>query len=232
VRAFAAIALIAISGCAAEPSTVPRADASAITEAVAKALDACTAPLTEAGDIDDAALVAAGWTPVRRLVSAVVTQGNSTGMRDRAVPPAVPTELADSSSYESSDWSFPGIGSPLYLSRNGGPISERTMAECRLTVRGDDSAARDVAAQLLVRYGPTDGDGIRSPGGDWLTPRWFEPEIRVRYWRRPSHDVYWVSSLEDHATIEVVAMPDRDALDQFSTSRPQAKFTPDPETSS
>jgi hypothetical protein len=232
VRVLLAIVVLTLTACAAEPSTLLRDDAAAITNAVAKALDACTAPLTEGGDIDDAALVAAGWTPIRRTVSNVVTEGNSTGMRDRAVPPAMPTELTDSNAYESSEWRVPSLNARLHLSRNGGPISERTMSECRLAVRGDNSAGRDVAAQLLVRYGSTDGDGTRSAGGDWLTPRWFEPDIRVRYWRRPSHDIYWVSSLDDHATLEVVAMPDREALDEFSTSRPAAKFVADSAASS
>jgi hypothetical protein len=224
IRPVALFAVVsALAGCG-QQSNLPMENDAAIALAATQALAGCTAALTETGDIDEAALTAAGWRPVSRTASAIVTENNTTGMRDRTVPPATRTELDDRRSYETSRWSHAGIAARVEIFRNGGPFSERMMDECSLPLRGDDGTAANVAELLVRRLGPSTATGIRPAGGDWLTPRWFEPEIRVRYWRRPQHDVYWVSSAEDHVTLEVVAMPDRAALDRWSTSRPEAKF--------
>jgi hypothetical protein len=225
--AFGVVPLCSCVAACAPSSNLPLENDAAITVAATQALTGCTAALTDAGDIDEAALVASGWRPVRRTASVVVTEGNSTGMQNRNVPAETPTELTNADSYETSQWQRSGVAARLDLSRNGGVLPDRTMGECRIAMRGDEGTAADLGALLARRLGRPTGTGTRSAGGDWLTPRWFEPEIRVRYWRRPQHDVYFVTSVEDHAAIEVVAMPDRDALDQWSTSRPEAKFTAD-----
>lgn len=204
-----------LASCAGQ-SDLPQEDMAVVLRGALTTLVACSGPLDANGNIDEAAVAAVGWRPRTRRYGEIVTRGDTTGMEERDVPPASPVRLATSRQYESSDWAHPGWQGMLSLSRNGGAISERTMALCEATFYGRDAETADqVLAAMTQRLGEPERRGQRSRGGDWLTPRWFEPTIQEVYWRLPFHDVYWVSSDPRLVTVEVRAMPDRAALGQM-----------------
>lgn len=219
-----------ILGACGTESSLPVMSRAAIAAGAERTLAACTAALDANGDIAEAGLKAAGWRPTKRTKMAIIQTGNSVGPKETEQPLNRPAELATASEYENSFWRHPGLAAELYLERNGGPFEKRTPGECSISLRGDNRETADQVRALLVRkYGRPVRVGTRSPGGDWLTPRWFEREIHAQYWRLPTHDVYWVSSDPKFAAIEVVAMPDRTKLDQWSRAKPDSRvYIPEP----
>ena len=204
---------------------LPQQDDALVIRATLATLAACTQKLTDTGDIDEAGLRAAGWVPQKRTLSRLVTVGNSTGAQDRDVPAATPANLPDSASHEYSQWTNPAWQGTLELERQGGANSERFMGRCTLSLmgRGKDTAAQALLA-IVNRYGAPSGEGVRSKGGDWLTPRWGERDTMESYWRLERHDVYFATSDPRLASITVVAMPDRDQLDRYSRDRPPEHY--------
>lgn len=220
---------LALSACGTE-STLPISPRDAIVAGAQRTLAGCTVPLDPNGDINEAGLTAAGWTPATRTRSAIVEVNNTVGPQDQPQPPTRPSKLNAANEHESSVWRAPGLPAELYLSRNGGPFETRMPGECSIQFRGDARETGDLVRDLLTRkYGRPVRVGTRSAGGDWLTPRWFESEIHAQYWRLPRHDVYWVSSDPRFAAIEVVAMPDRAKLDKWSNAQPDSRvYIPEP----
>lgn len=209
-----------LSGCEQESSipTMPRA---AILAGAESMLAGCTANLDGNGDIAEAGLVAAGWKPVRRTMSAVVEKDNSVGLKDEVRSPDTPSTLKSTRDHEATTWTHGGWIAELFVSRNGGAFSERMPGECSISFHGKEKdTAESVRGLLAGKYGRPVRIGTRSRGGDYLTPRWFGREIHAQYWALPHHDVYWVSSAPRFARIEVVAMPDRSQLSRWSDAQP------------
>ncbi len=207
---------VLLCGCASE-STLPVDSDAAILSAAAAAIAGCTAPLNADGDIDEAGLLRAGWRPVNRVLSLVVEENNSVGLRDRVVPASEPQLLADGRAYERSEWQRSGVSATLHLSRNGGPIADRVKAQCDISLRSADDAAGPVGAMMRRQLGAPGTTGTRSSGGDWLTPRWFEPDIHERGWQRPQHQISWVSSGEEFVAIEIIAAPEENLAPPVAT---------------
>lgn len=204
---------------------LPQQDTNIVLRAVLTTVAACTLRLDPDGNVSQPALAAMGWTPRSRRVAAMVTRGNSTGMEERNVPPDQPIRPRTVDDYESSQWAHPGWEGMIDVSRQGGAIAERAMGRCGASYAGRDARTADLAlAAMTQRLGQPVGRRERPRGGDFLTPRWFEPTVYEVYWRLPSHDVYWVSSNSRMVTVEVRAMPDRNQLDQWSPDRPAEEF--------
>lgn len=213
-----------LASCSNVPS-IPRQDTALALRAVQATLAACTRPLGPDGNHSEAALIAAGWTPQRRTFAAMVTRDNTVGSEERAVPPARPSPLRSAEEHEYSEWSHPGWEGRIHLSRQGGAISERAMGQCGASYAGRDATTAEQALTAMTQaLGPPVGRRERPMGGDFLTPRWFEPTTVEVYWRLPYHDVYWVSANGREVTVEVRAMPDRAQLDEFSRDRPAEEY--------
>lgn len=196
---------------------LPQQETTLVLRAALVTLAACTQRLDADGNVDEATIRAFGWTPQTRRTGRVVTRGDTTGFEERNVPPATPVRMTSPDQSEYSDWAHPSWQGMLSLSRSAGPLAERTMGQCEASYYGRDAATADqVLTAMTQRLGEPARRGERSRGGDWLTPRWFEPVIHEVYWRLPFHDVYWLSSDPRLVTVEVRAMPDRAALGQMS----------------
>lgn len=205
------LAAMTLAGCGGTIDAPPQ-DTPVVVRAALMTLAACTQRLDADGNVDERAVALFGWRPQARRYSRFVMRGDTGGMEERLVPPDRPSRLSTYSEYESSEWTNPGWQGVLNLSRNGGPIGQRTMGECSAFYYGrDPETAAIVMAAMTQRLGQPERRGQRSRGGDFLTPRWFEPEIHEVYWRLPFHDVYWVSSDSRVVTVEVKAAPNREA---------------------
>ncbi|MGE0178297.1 MAG: hypothetical protein AB7O91_00580 [Sphingomonas sp.] len=217
-------ALLALASCGAGFDG-PRQDTELVLRATLMTLAACTQPLDRDGNVSEVRLAAFGWTPRSRRVSAIVRRGDTVTSEDRPLSPRQPGRLRTVEETEYSEWAHPGWEGLIYLTRQGGAVSERMMGQCAASYFGRDAATADQAlAAMTQRLGPPIGRGERPRGGDFLTPRWFEPTVHDVYWRLPFHDVYWVSSNRHMVTVEVRAMPDRDRLDEFSRDRPREEL--------
>jgi len=217
-------ALLALASCGAGIDG-PRQDTALVLRAALMTLAACTQTLDRDGNVSEARLAAFGWTPRSRRVSVIVRRDDMVTSEDRPLPPGQPSRLRSVEETEYSEWGHPGWEGLIYLTRQGGAVSERMTGRCEATYYGRDAATADQAlAAMTQRLGPPIGRGERPRGGDFLTPRWFEPTVHDVYWRLPHHDVYWVSSNPRMITVEVRAMPDRDRMDQYSPDRPREEF--------
>ena len=181
-----------VTACSSGGSNLPEQDAAAVAANFVSVIIACSARLTTDGDIDEAALDAAGYTAGERK--------SGTG-------------------YRSSTWQSASMKGQIEL------VDYDDLADtCSLDARaaGADGAKR-VRDALAETLGAPARQGAMPQGGDQLTPRATEDKTGY-YWHFPRHDIYLTDFDGQSVRIEVVAMPDRDALDQYSPDRPEARI--------
>lgn len=180
------------------------------------ALAACAAGLTEDGAIDQSGLPKAGWVITER------TSRLDAEDRDHALdslPDLAPNE------YEATSWDSFRYEYPLSLIRWSAKSETRLADSCDLNARvKDEGAVEAVVAKLTEKFErPADRTGTLPRGGDFLTPR-FDKASTGYYWAMDQHDVYLIAGEEEHLRLEVVAMPDREALDEYSPNNPERRI--------
>jgi hypothetical protein len=223
VPAFLALAL-ALAACSSSSSDMPVQDPAAVVAAFNAVIAGCARPLTEAGGIDQRALAASGWAVTARTTRFEVT--NTThALTD------YPTLRAGE--YEATEWRRAGQAGEMELIRQDTLSAVRSFDHCSMNGRVSEDAAPQLLAAMTRRFGHVpDRSGVVPRGGDGLTPRFFpDPDPAGYHWAMPTHDVYLTVFPEGGANIDVVAMPDRNALDEYSSDRPSHRIYVPGETS-
>lgn len=210
------LAVAAIAGCAPARDDLPVQEPGPVVVGFISALRACSAGLTPEGSIDQNAMAATGWQVISRQTR---FEQQDRDLAVNAFPALRPQE------YEATRWTRPGATSPIELVRwDTGTDGFDMLDKCVVGARvADDGATGQVIAAMTRVFGrPPDRHGLIPRGGDFLTPR-FDPQSTGDYWALPRHDVYILSS-DGYLSLEVVAMPDRSRLDQYSSDRPEHRI--------
>jgi hypothetical protein len=206
------LAALSLVGCGRGPN-VPVQDTARAIAVLERALGACSAGLTPSGAIDQRAMAASGWR--------VVSRSARTWTENRPLPvDAFPTLRPGE--YETTEWRLDGSPSPLFGTRWHASSPEHD--SCAVGARTESRATADqVVSALTRRFGrPPDRAGPLPLGGDFLTPR-FDSERYGRYWALPRNDVYVTTGDDGYVSLEVVAMPNRAALDPHSPDNPERR---------
>lgn len=180
------------------------------------AIGGCTAGLTEAGLIDQKALAATGWKVTERTTRV--------GGEDRSHPLDSYPELADSE-YEATTWKHKDHKYDLSLVRWDEKSDLRLADNCDLVAHVDsDKDIEAVLSALEAKFErKSDRSGTLPRGGDFLTPRFDKPSTGY-YWAMPQHDIYLTVNEHRNLRLEVVAMPGRDTLDEYSSDNPERRI--------
>lgn len=206
-----------LAGCDDVAARLPTQESGRVVAAFADAIAGCSSALTGDGDIDEVAIATVGWTVTARSARhlgetrTLALDDRQTGLR--------PGE------YEASAWRHARHTGDMELIRHGRQTPPMLYDTCYMTARVDgDSALAAVLAGLTSRFGrPPDRSGVVPRGGDFLTPR-SDPPQQGHYWAMPRHDIYLQTADGGYASVEIVAMPDRDALDRHSPDRPEHRL--------
>ncbi|GAB5487705.1 MAG: hypothetical protein Pars2KO_12750 [Parasphingorhabdus sp.] len=180
------------------------------------AIAGCTAGLTETGLIDQKALAAAGWKVTERT--------SRLGGKDRDLPLDSYPELADSE-YEATTWTHKDHKYDLSLVRWDEKSNLRLADSCDLVAHvNSDKDIEAVLYALETKFDrKPDRSGTLPRGGDFLTPRFDKPSTGY-YWAMQQHDVYLTVNETKNLRLEVVAMPDRGAVDEYSSDNPEQRI--------
>lgn len=213
------LAAISIAACAPRGERLPVQAPDEVAAAMIEALRACGAGLTPAGSIDQAAMAASGWRVAERSTR---LEAETRVLAANAYPALRPGE------YEATRWVRDGISNRIELIRmDGRPGSLGD--SCALAARTENrNAAERVVAAFRRHFGRgPDRSGALPRGGDFLTPR-FDAEQVGHHWALPRNDAYLTIGEEGDVRLEVLAMADRGALDQFSPDRPEHRIPAQP----
>lgn len=213
MRLALGLAALSLVGCGRGPN-LPVQDTARAIAVFERALGACSAGLTPSGGIDQRAIAASGWR--------VVSRSARTWTENRPLPvDAYPTLRPGE--YETTEWTLDGSPSPLFGTR-WHASSPEMHDSCAVGARTESRATADqVVSALTRRFGrPPDRAGPLPRGGDFLTPR-FDSELYGRYWALPRNDVYVTTGDDGYVSLEVVAMPNRAALDRYSPDNPELR---------
>lgn len=218
MRNFAALLCLALAACGDGGSSVAVQEPSAVIATLNDAITGCTRPLVDAVTIDQAGLVSAGWAVTERATHTAPADAPSTRTA-RAISDYPALRAGE---YEATSWRHSGHAGTLYLTRNGPPTAVQSFDNCMIDARVANRVGQaPIIAALTRRFGRApDRTGAVPRGGDFLTPR-SDAQRTGHYWSLPQHDVFLETSPDGHVRINVVAMPDRAALDQFSPDRPE-----------
>src|SRR5688572_63255 len=199
MRRLYAFAAFSTLGCAPGGSDLPVQPPEQVLRAFVDAVRACTAGVTPAGGIDQAAITRSGWRVVRRRL--LIEGGTERELALNAYGPLRRTE------YEASEWARDGVANRIHLAR--WPEEPDPMHhQCEVLARTENQAAAErVVAAMTRGFGrPPDRRGLRPGGGDALAPR--QPDQYIHYWALPRNDAY-VSFSDGFLRLEVVAMTNR-----------------------
>jgi hypothetical protein len=216
VKGATALAVTAtLGGCSAVDGMVSGQPTEAVAAQFASAWAACGAPLTAEAAFDQAAVAKAGWTITRR--------SSRLQIEDFEHPLDQPPVLRKDE-YEATDWKRASDASELQIIRWNRVDPPLTADTCRTNAKlKSASAVDDLAARMSAKLArQPDRKGTLPRGGDFLTPR-FDSNPRGWYWQMPTHDAY-LTATDHNASFEVVAMPDRSKLDQYSSDRPENRI--------
>ncbi len=216
VHAQFALLFLALAACGDAGSSMAEQDPARVIAAFNDAIAACSARTSDAGVIDQAAVAAAEWTVAARTSRLQVTNTTHAAA-------AYPTLRAGE--YEATDWAHAGHAEQMQLIRWDELTTNRTPDHCLMNGRVDnDTALPAVIAGVTRRFGRApDRTGLVPRGGDFLTPRSDDQQTGY-YWALPRHDVYLRTAPGGFASINIVAMPDRETLDQYSPDRPDRQL--------
>ena len=129
-------------------------------------------------------------------------------------------ERSDRGGIETTSWRRDDVDGRLELVDYDDKLADSCMLDA--TAKGSDGAVKVLAA-LTSKLGAPARQGAVPQGGDQLTPRATEEKTGY-YWPLPHNDVYLTTFDDQTVRIEVLAMPDRSALDQYSPDRPEARI--------
>jgi hypothetical protein len=196
---------------------MPTQSAAAVVASFRDVIAGCALPLTTSGEIDQRALAAARWS--------VTSRKTRLDLEDKVLPlDAHPTlRLGE---YEATDWQHAGHVESMQLIRGDLLSGSQSFDHCRLNARLTNATTdlNAVVAGIVAHFGRSaDRTGAIPRGGDFLTPR-SDPQMTGHYWQLPTHDVYLEISPDGFAVIDVVAMPNREKLDQYSPDRPERRL--------
>lgn len=179
-------------------------------------ITACSAGTSDAGVIDQRAMASAGWTVAARSM-----QLNAENRR--VAVGEYPVLRAGE--YEATEWRHAGHVGALHLVRWDELTTNRSPDTCMMDVRiADPAGLGAVLAGMTQRFARApDRTGLVPRGGDFLTPR-DDPQQTGHYWALPRNNIFLQISPNGFARIEVVAMPNRDTLDQYSPDRPENRL--------
>ena len=127
---------------------------------------------------------------------------------------------SDQGGIGSTTWQRDDVNGRLELVDYGDQLADSCMFDARAA--GPDGADKVLAA-LKRKLGAPARQGGVPQGGDFLTPRETEDKTGY-YWPLPHSDVYLTAFDDQTVRIEVLAMPDRASLDQYSPDRPEARI--------
>ena len=134
-------------------------------------------------------------------------------------------ERSNRGGVKTAAWQRDDVDGRLEVVNYGSDLADTCMLDARAA--GSDGSAKVLAA-LTRKLGPPARHGAVPQGGDFLTPRESEDKTGY-YWPLPTSDVYLTTFDDQTVRIEVLAMPDRAKLDEFSPDRPEARIiTEDP----
>jgi len=213
---FLLLASATLAACGQSDSDVPAKSVGEVMSSLNGAIAGCAAGLTEDGAIDQAGLAKAGW---------VITERTTRLNADEREHELDSLPELEASEYESTSWDSFQHHYPLELTRWNAQSKTRLADSCQLNARVDDSkAVKGVIAKLAEKFGrKADRSGTLPRGGDFLTPR-FDKASTGYYWAMDQHDVYLTVGEDEHLRLEVVAMPDRGALDEYSSDNPEVRI--------
>lgn len=206
VRALSVLALLGVAACGQRGAAVAEV-APGNSAVLLSAVEGCTASPPAGRDIAESGLTAAGWTASRReVVKGAARQSvSATDPRENA-----PDEL------ESTTWTKAGSDSTVTVTRGLG-----LAGNCQIDVKAD---GRAVTGDFEKTFGrKPDRAGVRPAGGDQLTGPNGEPTPSL-LWQLPKHDVYMLRFGNGTVRAEIVAMPDRAALDRYDPDHPSMRI--------
>ena len=135
---LAALAALSAIGCAPQAGPLPVQEPQAVAAAIVAAVRACTAGLTPAGSIDQAAMTASGWRVVRRSTR---FEAETRELAAGAYPTLRPGE------YEATSWASEGVPNRIELIRSdGGPGALHDYCNVAARTESRGAAERVVAA--------------------------------------------------------------------------------------
>jgi hypothetical protein len=217
MRRFLFLAALSLLGCGSPGSNLPVQEPAQVVALFVSTVRACTAGLTPEGGIDQAAMARSGWHVARRRL--MFEGGTERELALNAYGPLRRTE------YEASEWARDGVANRIVLGR--WPVEPHRMHDqCDIDAQTQNRAAAEaVVAAMRARFGrPPDRIGGRPNGGDALTPGFGDIDSTIHYWALPRNDAY-VSFTEDgYLRLEVLAMPDRAALDEYHPDNPETRI--------
>ena len=168
----------------------------------------------------DSAAVAAAFAAVIEGCSAGLTPDGGIDQSELGAAGWKVAERSNRGGVETSSWQRDDVDGLLEFVRYGGDLADSCMLDARAA--GSDGAAKVLAA-ITSKLGAPARQGAVPQGGDFLTPRETEDKTGY-YWPLPKSDVYLTTFDDQTVRIEVLAMPDRASLDQFSPDRPEARI--------
>ena len=168
----------------------------------------------------DSAAVAAALAAVIDGCSAGLTADGSIDQAKLGDAGWMVVERLNRGGIGATSWRREDIEGRLELVDYGDQLADSCMFDARAT--GSDGADKVLAA-LTRRLGAPARQGAVPRGGDFLTPRETEDKTGY-YWPLPTSDVYLTAFDDQTVRIEVLAMPDRAALDEYSPDRPEARI--------
>ena len=215
MRWFYALAAMSAVACAPGGDKLPVQAPDRVVASFVGAIRACSAGLTPTGSIDQAAMAASGW----RLVSRTTRLDG----KDRILPLDAYPALRPGE-YEATEWVREGSPDRIDLFRADG-LAGGLQDVCDVPARTESpSDAEEVVAGIAGHFGrPADRSGERPRGGDFLMPR-FDSAKLAFHWAMPRNDAYVTLGGDGYVRLEVLAMPDRTKLDQYSPDRPEARI--------
>lgn len=206
---------VALSACSYGASGVPATGADEVMATFDSAITGCTAGLTGAGLIDQAALGGAGWQLIERK-SRFETED-----RDHALDSFPELQAGE---YEATSWAHSNHGYGLSLTRWDEKSTPRLADSCELDARvNSNDEVEDVLAAFAKKFSrKADREGTLPRGGDFLTPR-FDKASKGYYWAMPQHDIYLTVNEHNNIHLQIVAMSDRSVIDEFSHDSPERR---------
>ena len=168
----------------------------------------------------DSAAVAASFGAVIDGCSAKLTADGSIDQAALGDGGWTVSESSNRGGIETKTWLRDDVDGHLEVVNYGGELADSCMLDARAA--GSDGAAKVLAA-ITSKLGAPARQGAVPQGGDFLTPRETEDKTGY-YWPLPKSDVYLTTFDDQTVRIEVLAMPDRASLDQYSPDRPEARI--------
>ena len=168
----------------------------------------------------DSAAVAAAFAAVIDGCSARLTADGSIDQAALGDGGWTRTGRTSQAGIEATTWQRSGVTGGLELVHYDGELADICMFDAQAA--GSDGADRVLTA-LTRKLGPPARQGKVPQGGDFLTPRKREDKHGY-YWPLPRSDVYLTRFDDQNVRIEVLAMPDRASLDQYSPDRPESRI--------